>query len=165
MNKLNLKFDKTNRALPLLTIDDKKTKSHRIENGARLISHQTEKDVVYVSIYKNHNYAGKFWFVWNLFCYLISFFGWFDVRENKECFVIDFLLKINLKQETEVSISLLEIEKNEKFAEIANNVDVEVLKNVQYIDKQALKRKKIMGRIKALVFIAAVAVVAILLFV
>ena len=150
MAKLQFELVGYNDALNTMTVNDKFVKFQKNKQGKRVCTVETNKDVAEVIIYQSHHYNGKAWFWWNLFCYFISIFGIFDVRQNKRFLVVDCRFNITLSQDTNVVLNILKFEDNGKLLEVETDAQVEQLTNIQYFDTEAKAKHKKMKKAKLL---------------
>ena len=147
--------------LNTMIVNGKKVKLKTNKDNTRTC--QITADKAEIIIYRTHQFTGKAWFWWSLLFYFISIFGIFDVRQNKRCQVTDCRFNIDLKNDTKATMKILKFEDGGKFAEIECDEPVELINNVQYFDKVAQKRFKIMKRVKIGLFFALVATITLLI--
>lgn len=146
MAKLELEIVGYNDALDNMLINGKKQKFTNNKIGGRTCT--IEADKAEVVVYRTHNYIGKYWFWWSLLFYFVSIFGIFDSKANFRCLVVDFRFNVKLEKDKKITLKIQNFEDGGKFAEIENEEEVEILNNVQFIDKEAIKRKKKFKKVK-----------------
>lgn len=129
-----------------VSIDGKYAKSVKGKSNTYIV--ETEKETCQLAIYKSHFYAGKAWFWCNLFFFIISVFGLFDIRHNKNCLVMDVKFNISTAIDGKVVVKKEEFVDGGKVCVIEADTAVEEVSNVSYYDKQAQKRQKTMKKFK-----------------
>ena len=98
-----------------------------------------------------------------LIYYFISILGLFDVRHDKRCLVIDCRFKINLSENTNVTLQPVKFENDGKFVEVQTEAAVEETVNKQYYDKEGQRRLKKMKKVKIGLTIAILIALAVLI--
>ena len=139
----------------MIMIDGKFAKLKKTKNRTYECSIDVS-DKCEVCICKYHQYATKNWFWWNLLCYLISFFGIFDMRHDKKFPMYDgrFIVKVN--NDSKITFKKINFEDCAKFLNVETDCLVEEVSNAQYYDKQAKIRHSKMKKVKLGIFLTAV---------
>ncbi|MBR2909835.1 MAG: hypothetical protein IKC11_05820 [Clostridia bacterium] len=151
-------YDKAN----TLVVDEKVVKLKKKDGNTRYAVVETEKSKVDVAMYKAHHYVGKHWFWWQLLYFFVSVFGIFDIKQDKKMLVADCSFTVDVTGDTKVVLKRENFVDQGKFLKIETSSTIEEKSNIQYIDKEALKRHKKMKKAKIGIF-AGVVVLAILL--
>lgn len=151
-----------NNAVKNVTVNGKLQPIQNVSSNTKRISFQTEEKEVKIVMYETHQYTGKGWFWWWLFCYFISFFGIFDVRQKKACQVTHLNFVINSPSDSYTVVNFNSIKTSDRVAEISSSCPISELANQQYYDQSAKKTRKLMNLLKF--FLTMTAVVAIILY-
>lgn len=146
----------------LLIVDGKRVKTKRNQYGVELANIQTEKSTINVKVQSCLQLQNPLWFLVNMFFYIISFFGLFDVRPSKDFTVVDFDATFDLTEENN-TIDLTFDSKLDKEAKIDSPCKYEQKTNKVEFDNQLRKRKKILTISKVLTFLIAVVITVIIL--
>ena len=146
----------------LLYVDGKRIKTKRNQYGVELANFQTENNSINVKVQSCLQLQNPLWFLVNMFFYIISFFGLFDVRPSKEFTVIDFEATFGLAEEKN-TIDLTFDSKVDKVAKIDSPCQCEQKTNKVEFDPVLFKRRKILKISKVITFLLAVAITLIVL--
>ncbi len=147
-----------NNAVKNVTVNGKIQPMQTISSDTKRISFQTEEKEAKVVMYETHQYTGKGWFWWWLFCYFISFFGIFDVKQKRACQVTHLNFVINSPTDSYTVVSLNDIKNSDRVAEISSSCQVNELANEQYYDKSAKKTRRLMNLLKFFLTMTALVV-------
>lgn len=158
MAKLTLDFVGYNRAINNLIINGK-----RVKYKKKQCEFETTENTAEVIIYKTNFYTLKHWIWWELFCFVITFFGWFDFKHDTKFITIDCRFKINLTDNTYVKLKIQNYQDGGKFVEIETDASFVQESNIQYKDKTATAKHKKMKKIKGLATFIILAVIAIVI--
>ncbi len=160
MNQLNLKVRKGADKYSKILIDDKKVKSKKDSFGSRIIKYETENDTVDIKIYSYLEINNKLWLLTNIFFYIISLFGLFDIRLNKTCKVVDCHFVVKMKDLVNMTITTKgKNTQTPQEAEVECDSEYQAKENVIYIDSVAKKRFKILKIAKIITFILIMAII------
>ncbi len=159
MTKLDLEFVGLKNMEGCITVDGKYVKLKKNKQKIYSCSVETEKEKVDVVIYKSHQYYGKNWFWWNLLYFVISIFGLFDIRGDRNCLVIDGRFTISNEQDTKAILRRQDFEDGAKLVEVETSAKVEEIKNIQYFDKEAKKKQNKMKKFKIAATIITLALI------
>ena len=160
MAKLEVNLYASNEAVKLATVNDKPLKITSVTNGVGCCKMEIADNKAELAIYKTHHYSSKLWFLTNLIYFIISVFGIFDVRHDKNCPVIDCRYILYLDEETKVNLKPFSFTDGGKVAEITSSSPVKEISNIQYFDKVAQKKHKIMKGVKiALTVLSVIGVI------
>lgn len=162
---INMDFVGYNAALNTMTVNGNPVKIIKNKDGSRNCSVEVEEGKTEIVVFKSHFYTGKYWFWWNLMCFMISFFGLFDVRVDKKFLVVEYKAVLDITKDTNISINVADFENGGKFVDLVTEAPMEVVANKQYFDKEAKKKHAKMKKAKWAVFIACAAITTVLILV
>lgn len=143
-----------------ITVDGKFIKLNKNKDKTYSCSVETNNSSCEVVIQKAHYYSGKNWFWWNLLYFVVSFFGLFDIRQNKRFLVLDSRFTIEITKDTKAVIQRQDFEDGGKLLTVETDSKVEEFSNIQYYDKEARKKHSKMKKFKIGAIIVAIALVA-----
>ena len=160
MAKLEVNLYGSNETIKLATINGKPLKITSVTNGVGCCKMEIADNKAELAIYKTHHYSSKFWFLTNLLYFIISVFGIFDVKQDKNCPVIDCRYILYLEEETKIGLKPFTFTDGGKVAEVTSTAPVKEISNIQYFDKVAQKKHKIMKGVKiALTVLSVIGVI------
>lgn len=110
-----------------------------------------------VEIYNWNEIKCKLWLIVELFFFIISIFGIFDIRRDKKGKTISFKAKFMSKDESNVKLGFNVFKDNTPAIKIDADCEMEILENRFYIDEQVVKRYKILKICKVLTFLLVLA--------
>ena len=155
MAQLNLEFVGLKSLEGHVTVDGKFIKLKKV-NQKYVCNIETTQPQAEVVIYQSHSYTGKHWLLLNLFYFLLSVFGLFDVRHGKRCLVQDARFKIDVAQDANLIIRRENFVDGGAFVRTETTAPVETICNQQYYDKVGKKRAAVMKKVKLAVAVLAV---------
>lgn len=166
MSKLSLKVN----GLPkdvLIKIDNKKVKLKKNSFGNLGCEYSTDNQNVKITLQKFLEINNKFWWLWQIVYFVISIFGIFDYRLDKQCYVIDCEFDVQVSENTTLTLRYDGKTGKEKALQIETDANVTEIKNQFYVDENAKKRMKKLKFIKLATFFceALIIVLLILLFI
>lgn len=126
----------------IVKIDDKPIKLKKNEFGNLICKYQTNNDRVNIKVFRMLDVGGPLWFITQLFFFLISIFGIFDVHHKERCMIIDFETEVELKEENKITLQLNSPQENEKAVALQTNLTYEELSNKYLLDMKAKKTLK-----------------------
>lgn len=145
MNKLNLRLQGGMGIRPKIQIDGQEMKYNRKKHEAIQIAHETDKSQVLLEISNILEINGPLWFIMQMLFFVVSVFGIFNPRLEKQCFLVSYKAKINLQEgENKVVLKFNQLAVNSPAISVINEASVEVMENNCVLDKKAKKRKKIL---------------------
>lgn len=147
----------------IIKIDDKSIELKKNKFGNLVGKYQTENDAVNIKIYKLLDIGGIFWFITQLFFFVISIFGIFDVHRKERCLIIDFESNIDLKDENKLTLQFNSPQENKKAVDVQTDLITHEITNNYYLDKQAKKTLKILRFAKILLTLVIIAAAIIIL--
>lgn len=143
----------------VVSIDNKPVKLKKYVFGCLICKYQTGKDKVNIKVYRMLDVGGFIWFLTQIFFYLISIFGIFDVRRKERCFVVDFETEIDLKDQNKITLQLNNAKENEQAINVQTDLDSHEISNKYYLDYKAKKTLKVLKITKVLLTLAIMAIV------
>ncbi|MDE6790202.1 MAG: hypothetical protein K2J61_00615 [Clostridia bacterium] len=156
MNVMNLRIIGALRGDTFVTVD-----GARVENGNCTI--QTEKTQVRVAVCRYIDAGGPLWFIVQLFLFIVSIFGIFDVRGRGKYLVADCQMDIYLKQSCDLTIKINPPKKNAKVAEFNGDIWLAEWSNKYVADESAKKKYFALNLTKLFLALAALATLIICL--
>jgi len=157
MKNLKVKITGVGKQNYLISIDEKPVQLKKNSFGSYEHDAQTEKDSVNIKIKTVHEMNSKYWFLTNIFFFIISIFGIFDYRFPKRCLSNSFETNVKLANEqSEINISLLPSQLGRPCAEVKSECEVQEVKNACEQDLVALKRMKTLRITKGILWIALI---------
>lgn len=156
MNVLNLRIIGALRGDTFVTVD-----GARVENNN--CAFQTEKAQVRVAVCRYLDAGGPLWFIAQLFFFIISIFGIFDVRGRGKYLVADCRMDIYLKPACDLTIRINPPKKNGKVAEFTGDIWLAEWSNKYVPDERVKKKYLALNLIKLFLALAAIATLIICL--
>ena len=142
----------------ILSVDGKTVKAKHNEFGGQTANIQTENSSIKIHVESLLELQSPLWFFTNIFFFLISFFGIFDIKPTKNFTVVDYDATFTLV-DGENNIALT-IDSNKAQKVLAETIcQVEEHQNKLEIDKNLKKRKRILTISKILTFIITIAII------
>lgn len=159
MKELNLKLlGDVQMGETMVLIDGKSAKFKRNEFKNLVCHYETPNDSVKIEIYKAMDVGGVFWFLAQLFFFVISIFGIFDVYSKGRAVCFEYKAVVNLSEgKNDISLRYRNV-KQDGEAFVADGGDLNVELNRRFVDPKAKKKLKILNISKVLLAIAIVAV-------
>lgn len=124
---------------------------------------ETDKDTVKLEVARYLDIGGILWFLAQLFFFLISIFGIFDVHRKEKCITPDFAVEIDLKDSgNSVALRCNTQKADAKAIDVDTDLETRELSNVYRLDANAKRKLKLLLFSK---IVLAAAVVAAVLFI
>ena len=159
MKTLALKINgHSNFSTTVVTVDGKPIKFKKNSFGNLTGKYQTAQDKVKIKIYNVLDVGGIFWFITQLFFFLISIFGIFDLHCREKCVVLDFEMDVDLQDDNQLTLQINPPRLDGKAINVETNLVCQELVNQYQCDEQA---KRTMKNLRWAKIICAVAVVAV----
>lgn len=149
----------------VIKIDDKPVKFKKNKFGSLVCKYQTESDKINIKVFRTLDVGGIFWFLTQIFFFLISIFGIFDVHHKERCLVIDFESEFELKEENKITLQVNSPRENEGAISIETSLISQVVSNKYYLDTNAKKLLKYLKFTKIFLILAIVIIAIIVLMV
>ncbi|MCM1043802.1 MAG: hypothetical protein NC350_06355 [Corallococcus sp.] len=155
MNTLSIKINKSVFTTSEVTVDGQSVRFVKNKFGNYEHNLKTEKNAVEITLKTRNELNDRFWFLWSMLFFLISCFGIFDVRYNKNCLSYDCKFIISL---TGSSVTVAPQNGNEQRVAVVGDCAVAELSNNVFKDERLKKRFKILRLTKLLTWIVIIAV-------
>ena len=160
MKTLNLKLTGSqNLTDTVVCIDDEEVKIKKNEFKNLTCNFQTEKDRVNLKIYKALDVGGVWWFLTQLFFFVISIFGIFDIHSKNRYLGLQYESEIDLTEDGNITLGCNRPKENAKAFEVETNLQTTEINNKFFVDEQAKRKLKILTISKVALFVIVVAVI------
>lgn len=143
----------------VVRVDDESLKLKKNKFGNYVGTYQTEKDRVTVKVYNLLDVGGVLWFLTQIFFFLISIFGIFDIHRKEKCLKMDFEAEVELKEENKITLQVNLPKENEKAITVQTELPNREITNNFYLDIRAKKTLKLLLAAKIITAIAVIATV------
>ena len=165
MKTLNLKIQGGYGPKPVIKIDDKIVPCKKNKYNSDIITYCTEKDFANISLFNVLELNGPCWWLVQMLFFIISCFGIFNQRWNKNNYKVFFDAKINLSEGVnDVILKFNQPKDGERAITVIGEVNATENKNEFVLDSKVLKRKKILKWSYVLSYIILVITLFVLLF-
>lgn len=161
MKQIELKITGVLDKIPEVTIDDQVMKFKKNGFGNLICIANTENERVCIRVKNYLDVGGVGWFLFQIFLFLISIFGLFDIHKKERCFRISFEANVLLKEENKIALQLTSPKESGKAIHIQTNLVNEEVVNEYYIDDQARRKLKILKWVKILLTILILVSIAV----
>ncbi len=141
MNKIRIKSICNVNLNTIFLIDGNELKFKKNKYGNNICVYETEKDEVELNIISFHELNGKFWFLFALLFYIISFFGLFNPKYDKRDFDLKYKGRIKLKPENDLIITFKTCMVNKPALAFKGDCDIENNETNMYLPNPVLKKK------------------------
>lgn len=121
--------------------------------------HSTANSTSELTIKSYSRFQTKFWWLLEIFYFLISVFGIFDQRFGKYCYTTHCKIKLNLNEQTNIKLRVIEPRNNGAVVKVESDVDFEEIENIYKIDRGIEKKTRILRTSKIFTFLIVVALV------
>ncbi len=149
----------------VLTVDGDPVKFKTNEFGNLVCKYQTESEKVNIKIYRLLDVGGFGWFITQLFFFIISIFGLFDIHRRERCLVVDFECELDLKEESKLTLRFNTPQKNGKALAVETDLTGREISNEYYLDAKAKRVLRGLTVTKIFLALAIVATAVTLLFI
>lgn len=157
MKTVNLKLTgRANFGDPLVYVDGKQATFKKNKFGNLVHEFETDKATAKVEVYRALDVGGFFWFITQLFFFLISIFGIFDIHRKEKFIVVRYNSVIELKDKNDITIKLNTLKENGKPVEIEGDASVVEIENSCEVDTKAKKKVKWLRLTKALLAVGII---------
>lgn len=164
MNTLNLKFTNAlNMENLQIKIDDSRIKLKSNEFKNLQGTYKTDKDRARITIFKPLDTGGKLWFFVQIFFFIISIFGIFDIHRRDKCLGLVYDAEVDLAENGSMTLTCNAPKADSKAFAVSTNLQVNELENAYYVDEKAKKTRKLLLVSKIITAIIIVAIVIIVL--
>lgn len=148
----------------ILKVNDSPLTLKKNEFGSLVGVYKTEEEKVRVKINNYLNIGGVIWFLIQIFFFLISILGIFDVHRKEKCMMIDFEMDVDLKEENHITLQLNSQKKERSQAvQIQTDLVFHEVMNEYFLDSVAKRKLKVLKITKIVLTIIIIVLAAILL--
>lgn len=166
MNELNIKLTgEKNLGNATILIDGAPITLKQNEFKNLTCNYQTEKDKVKVEVIKYLDVGGVWWFITQLFFFIISVFGILDVYHKNRCYYVEFAIEVDLKQNGDLTLRCNAPKNEAKAIDVETDLIIEEKANRYMIDEKAKKTFKNLLISKIFLAVAILVVVIVILIV
>lgn len=159
MNTVNLSYvPEPTFKNPTVMIDGKAINFKKQKNGSFAATYETNCDSAELSVCKVQEAGGKLWFLWAFLFFVIGFFGIFDPRYDYRCRAVDYKIKLNSNEVTNLKLHYIKFAEGGRAIDCVRDCPAEETANRYYTDMKAKKRLKIFKIIKPFIWLALIAV-------
>lgn len=160
MNQLNLQITgEANLENAFFDIDGQPVKLKRNKSKKLAYSHSTTQDKAVIHIGKYLDVGGFFWFLTQLFFFLISIFGLLDIHARNKCLCFDYFLEVDLTENGEVKLHCNRPKENQPAIKVETELDTAESGNVYFVNKKAKNTLRALLIVKIFLFLAILATV------
>ena len=162
MNKMKVLLTKKLRPYTDIYVDGKLMTPKRIkEDKKNGFIYETDKPTCDIVVKSYSRYQTKLWLILEIFYFIISIFGIFDMRFDKYCYTTHCKMRVTVGENTKLVMRVIAPRNDGVVARVETDAKVEVIENEYHIDREAVKKQKLAKKCK-IVLIVAVVVFAIL---
>lgn len=159
MRTLNLKLAPPNvRGDFAVLLDGKEAKFKKTKTSCLECDYVTENSSVDIEIHRIPDVGGFWWFITQLFFFLISIFGIFDTHAKESCMQIQYKGRIDLRETNSVRISFKVPKENTPAVQLQSDLFLSESENLYVLDKALKKKIKWLKVSKILLFFACVGI-------
>lgn len=149
----------------VVNVDESPVKFKKNEFGSFVGKIQTDNDKANIKVFRMLDVGGLLWFVTQLFFFVISIFGIFDVHHKERCLVVDFECEVDLKEENKITLQPNSLQEDGKAIDIQTDLTCQEVTNKYYLDENAKKKLKILKFTKIFLALAIIGVAIAVLFI
>lgn len=136
-----------------LFIDDEHVKFKKNKFGNLVINYKTEKERISIEIFNVLDFGGIFWFLTQIFFFVISIFGIFDIHHKQKYIAFSYKSEIHLKEDSHMVLRCNPLKDNTKAFNLETNLEVIEEINIFFVDENARRKRKLLAIIKATLFL------------
>ncbi len=140
-----------------ISIDGEQVKFKKNQFGSLVCKYQTENDKVNVKVFTMLDVGGFIWFLTQLFFFVISIFGIFDIHRKESCLVVDYEAEFDLKEENKITLQFDSPRDGARAVNVGTDLTSREACNKFYFDKEAKRTLKILTVTKIFLAIAIIA--------
>ncbi len=126
-------------------------------------SYQTEKGVVKIEVARLLDIGGPWWFITQLFFFIISIFGILDIHRKERCLVIDFMMEVSLEDSNHITLRANALKDDTKTFDIETELSFCEITNRYYLDNKAKKKLKWLLLTKILLALLTITIALVIL--
>lgn len=143
MNNLTLTVTKKIKPYTFLTVDGEAIKP-KYKRGIGTAKIQTDKPQVEITYKCFSRFDTKLWWLLEIFYFIISVFGLFDLRFGKHEYVTNYKATLTLSEDTKVKVHIPNPKNGGPVLKLTTDANVVEESNVYEIDQKIKKRQKIL---------------------
>lgn len=164
MKKLTLVIGGNTNFNPSVLINGCNLKYKEDKRGNKSYEIESEKDEIDIEIFKWFDIESKHWLLTSIIFYIISFFGLFDIRDNKKPYSLKYKGKIKLnEEENNLKVMLNSFKPDELAFVFEGNCALEANEtNKYFIDENVVSRRKKLKKVKKIIRLVVLALVIII---
>ncbi len=140
----------------VVCFDDKPVNFKKNEFGSLICKYHTENNKVNIKAFGMLDVGGIVWFITQIFFFLISVFGIFDIHRKEKCMVLNFETEVDLKEENKITLQLNSPQENGQAIDVQTDLTNREISNRYYLDTKAKKTLKILRLTKIFLTLAIV---------
>ncbi len=140
----------------VVCFDDKPVNFKKNEFGSLICKYHTENNKVNIKAFGMLDVGGIVWFITQIFFFLISVFGIFDIHRKEKCMVFNFETEVDLKEENKITLQLNSPQENGQAIDVQTDLTNREISNRYYLDTKAKKTLKILRLTKIFLTLAIV---------
>lgn len=148
---------------PVVTIDNQVMRVKKNKFGNMICVFETEKNTVKIKVNTFLDIGGIAWFFIQIFFFLISIFGLFDLHRKEKCRIVDFEMDVDLKEENKIKLQFNPQKENNRAIHIQTDLVSREVINTYDLDTLAKKKLRCLKWVKIVVAIIMIVAAAILL--
>lgn len=162
MNTINFTLNKKIKPYTCVMVDGQPIKP-KFKRGIGKVEYTTENNEVELSFLKVSRFDTKLWWLLEMFYFIISIFGIFDMRFDKNEYIANCKIKLAVKEKTNVKLHLPFPKNGAPVLKVESDTEVTQESNVYEVDKTAQKKKKILNISKIITFVATIILLVVFL--
>lgn len=141
-----------------VSIDGQLVKFKKNEFGNVVCKYQTENEKVNIKVFRMLDVGGIVWFITQLFFFVVSIFGIFDVHRKERCIAVDFEAEVDLKEENKLALQFNSPKEEGKAINVQTDLTSKEISNKYYFDSKAKKTLKVLKFTKLFLALAIIAI-------
>ena len=159
MNTLNVVLAGARRGDTFVCIDGKPVENFRKDGRGYLISeYATESEKVRLSVHRYLDIGGFFWFITQIFFFIISIFGIFDVHGKGRWLSADCQIDVNLNEVSNLTVNLNPPSKYGRVANFVTDLQLDVISNNYVLEPKTKKIRTALTLTKLLTVVAVIVI-------
>lgn len=159
MNNLKLILTGSKRGDMFVCIDGNPVENfQKDENGNRFCMYTTESEKVRLSVHRYLDLGGFIWFIAQIFFFIISIFGLFDVHGKARWLSADCQIDVNLKEVSNITVKLNNPSKKGRVADFITYLQMDVISNNFVLEPKTKTIRTLLTLAKLLTAVAVIIV-------
>ncbi len=140
----------------MVQIDNQPIAFKKNKFGSLVGKYRTSNNKIKIRVFRFIDVGGFAWFITQLFFFLISIFGIFDIHQREKCLIIDYEAEVDLKADNQLTLQLNFPKEDGNAINTQTDLFCREISNKYYLDSQA---KRVLGRLKVAKIFLALAIV------